>query len=124
MIHLIFKDGIQSFPKLRELYCSFNKISDLTALFGVPNLEILDLDSNNIFNVKSINFLNKFEHLTHLNFIDNPISKYIGYRNIIGFHLQQIRTLDNVDIKSKVFLKKSPRETQTLFKISTIFERL
>jgi hypothetical protein len=43
-------DGISAFVKLKELYCAFNSINNLSALMFHDNIEVLDIEGNKIEN--------------------------------------------------------------------------
>jgi Leucine-rich repeat (LRR) protein len=40
--------GINAFPQLKELYVSFNSISDLSPLYFHECIEVLDLEGNEV----------------------------------------------------------------------------
>ena len=49
--------GISTCMSLRELYASYNEISELDALWGMSNLEIIDLECNKIANESNLMIL-------------------------------------------------------------------
>lgn len=47
-------DGCSAFPLLRELYLSFNEVSDLSACIGCASLEVLDLEGNSVCDLDQV----------------------------------------------------------------------
>ena len=52
---------------------SKNKISDLFELTYLPNLKHLELESNNINDIESLDFLNMLDKIEIINIGNNPL---------------------------------------------------
>nr|KAF6275480.1 leucine rich repeat containing 56 [Myotis myotis] len=50
-------DGIGSFPALKELYVSYNNVSDLSPLCLLEQLEVLDLEGNDVEDLGQVRYL-------------------------------------------------------------------
>jgi Leucine-rich repeat (LRR) protein len=62
-----------TFPALRELYCAFNEIQHLDALFGYTSIEVLDFEGNEISDPSNLIPLSTIPNLRELNLASNPI---------------------------------------------------
>jgi Leucine-rich repeat (LRR) protein len=51
---------------LKELYCSYNEIKDISPVTYLQQLEVLDLEANLITDFSQINYLNNNTALTYL----------------------------------------------------------
>ena len=58
--------GLLALPLLRELYASFNDISELAPLAGCEVLQVLDLESNQIGDLDAVGYLGMVQGLTTL----------------------------------------------------------
>ncbi|VTJ61122.1 Hypothetical predicted protein [Marmota monax] len=66
-------DGIGSFPVLKELYVSYNDISDLSPLCLLEQLEVLDLEGNSVEDLGQVCSLRLCPQLTTLTLEGNPV---------------------------------------------------
>jgi hypothetical protein len=86
-------DGIENFPNLESLTCSYNKLKSLRGIEKLTKLRFLHCDDNNLINLYGIENLNKLNTLTYCN---NPCSKI--YEQLYIYEIQQ-SILDNKTIK-------------------------
>jgi len=63
-----------SFPSLRILFCSYNRLVDIAPLFDHPKLEILDLEGNRLEDKSNLSVLSSIPNLTELDISGNPIA--------------------------------------------------
>lgn len=89
-------EGTSGFPNLTELYISYNQISDLSPLTFLPNLEVLDLESNHIESGLDLRYLSFCDNLRRVSFSGCPISKLPDYRKIVLKRLPVDSYLDDV----------------------------
>ncbi|KAM9660416.1 leucine-rich repeat-containing protein 56 [Trichechus inunguis] len=66
-------DGIGSFPALKELYVSYNNVSDLSPLCLLEQLEVLDLEGNSVEDLGQVRYLQLCPWLTTLTLEGNPV---------------------------------------------------
>uniref|UniRef100_A0A8D2JDH4 Leucine rich repeat containing 56 n=1 Tax=Sciurus vulgaris TaxID=55149 RepID=A0A8D2JDH4_SCIVU len=66
-------DGIGSFPVLKELYVSYNSISDLSPLCLLEQLEVLDLEGNSVEDLGQVGCLRLCPRLTTLTLEGNLV---------------------------------------------------
>ncbi|XP_039767589.1 leucine-rich repeat-containing protein 56 [Ornithorhynchus anatinus] len=66
-------DGIGSFASLKELYASYNNISELSPLCLLDQLEILDLEGNSVEEVAQVQLLGLCAQLHTLTLQGNPV---------------------------------------------------
>ncbi|XP_054998566.1 leucine-rich repeat-containing protein 56 isoform X4 [Sorex araneus] len=66
-------DGIGSFPALKELYVSYNDISDLSPLCLLETLEVLDLEGNSVEELGQVRYLHLCPRLAMLTLEGNPV---------------------------------------------------
>ncbi|CAO2583852.1 Leucine-rich repeat-containing protein 56 [Lemmus lemmus] len=66
-------DGIGSFLALKELYVSYNNISDLSPLCLLEQLEVLDLEGNNVEDLGQMRYLQLCPRLTTLTLEGNLV---------------------------------------------------
>ncbi|XP_023578531.1 leucine-rich repeat-containing protein 56 isoform X2 [Octodon degus] len=101
-------DGIGSFPGLKELYISYNDISDLSPLCLLDQLEVLDLEGNNLEDLGQVRYLQLCPQLATLTLEGNlvclqpasdPANKApecYNYRAEVKKLVPQLRILDEV----------------------------
>lgn len=90
-------EGTSGFPNLTELYISYNQISDLSPLTFLPNLEVLDLESNHIESGLDLRYLSFCDNLRRVSFAGCPIAKLPDYRKIVLKRLPPGSYLDDVE---------------------------
>ncbi|XP_069326773.1 leucine-rich repeat-containing protein 56 [Eulemur rufifrons] len=66
-------DGIGSFPALKELYVSYNNISDLSPLCLLEQLEVLDLEGNSVEDLGQVRYLQLCPRLATLTLEGNLV---------------------------------------------------
>jgi len=91
-------DGIGSIGKLRELYLSYNEISDVSPLSMVDTLELVDIESNNVESLDQVEFLCMCPSLSTLNLEGNPVTSLLSpaeLRKQISVLLPALRILDD-----------------------------
>ncbi|XP_053384147.1 uncharacterized protein LOC123536172 isoform X2 [Mercenaria mercenaria] len=66
-------DGISSMCNLREVYLSYNEISDISPLSMLDQIEILDLEGNNLDDIMQVQYLAICSKLTNLTLDGNPL---------------------------------------------------
>ncbi|XP_007466052.1 PREDICTED: leucine-rich repeat-containing protein 56 [Lipotes vexillifer] len=66
-------DGIGSFPALKELYLSYNDVSDLSPLCLLEQLEVLDLEGNCVEDPGQLRYLQLCPRLATLTLEGNPL---------------------------------------------------
>ncbi|XP_070421917.1 leucine-rich repeat-containing protein 56 isoform X2 [Equus przewalskii] len=66
-------DGIGSFPALKELYISYNNISDLSPLCLLEQLEVLDLEGNSVEDLGQVRYLQLCPQLATLTLEGNLV---------------------------------------------------
>jgi hypothetical protein len=66
--------GVESFPVLRTLLCSFNNITDIDPLIGHDRLEMLDLEGNLISDKSNLMILGSLCSLRDLDISGNPVA--------------------------------------------------
>ena len=69
--------GLVCFPKLQEIYASFNSISDLRPISDAHSLTILDIEGNDISEIKQLNNLDYSHQLKNLNIENNKVNSNI-----------------------------------------------
>ncbi|XP_055987573.1 leucine-rich repeat-containing protein 56 [Sorex fumeus] len=101
-------DGIGSFPALKELYVSYNDISDLSPLCLLETLEVLDLEGNSVEELGQVRYLHLCPRLAMLTLEGNPVCLRPGpgpaaqppqqynYRAEVRRLLPQLQVLDEV----------------------------
>lgn len=75
--------GLVCFPKLQEIYASFNNISDLRPISDAYNLMILDIEGNNITEIKQLDYLDYSHRLKNLNIDNNKVNSNITQKLIL-----------------------------------------
>ncbi|XP_063692535.1 uncharacterized protein F09G8.5-like isoform X2 [Bolinopsis microptera] len=98
-------DGIGSIGTLRELYLSYNEISDVSPLSMVDTLELVDIESNNVDSLDQIEFLCMCPNLSTLNIEGNPVTSLMSpveLRKKICVLLPELRYLDDQLLKGQL----------------------
>ena len=114
-------DGIGALLALKELYVSFNDISDLTPLAMHDELQVLgtfvrlcvhplktasshssavfaDLDSNRISDMNQIDQLGTCPSLHSITLESNPVCHIVEYRRLVVHHISHLEYLDDEPI--------------------------
>ncbi len=89
-------DGISAFSVIRELYLSYNDISDVSPFAGCDTLEVLDLEGNDIDDLSSLQFLSSCNLLSSLSLESNPVASQPEYRGTVLSWLPQLQILDDI----------------------------
>jgi hypothetical protein len=89
-------DGISAFSVIRELYLSYNDISDVSPFASCDTLEVLDLEGNDIDDISSIQFLSSCCLLSSLSLESNPVAAQPEYRSNVLSWLPQLQVLDDI----------------------------
>ena len=89
-------DGISAFSVIRELYLSYNDISDVSPFAGCDTLEVLDLEGNDIDDLSSLQFLSSCCLLSSLSLESNPVASQPEYRGTVLAWLPQLQILDDI----------------------------
>jgi Leucine-rich repeat (LRR) protein len=63
--------------RLKTLLLARNRVSTIqpTLANSIPNLQVLALASNNLSELSDLDPLAKFQRLTHLSLLDNPVTR-------------------------------------------------
>lgn len=107
-------DGISAFPSLKELYCAFNSVNNLSALMFHENIEVLDIEGNTLQDWDEIEYLRDCPKLFSVNFEGNPISKTSGYREKVYSILRQIAILDEINKENTVEVNEENNEIEVI----------
>ncbi|XP_054517798.2 leucine-rich repeat-containing protein 56 isoform X7 [Pan troglodytes] len=101
-------DGIASLPALKELYASYNNISDLSPLCLLEQLELLDLEGNSVEDLGQVRYLQLCPRLAMLtlegNLVclqpapgpTNKVPRGYNYRAEVRKLIPQLQVLDEV----------------------------
>uniref|UniRef100_A0A8C6CIZ0 Leucine rich repeat containing 56 n=1 Tax=Monodon monoceros TaxID=40151 RepID=A0A8C6CIZ0_MONMO len=98
-------DGIGSFPALKELYLSYNDVSDLSPLCLLEQLEVLDLEGNCVQDPGQLRYLQLCPRLATLTLEGNPLCLWPGpgpvpqgynYRAEVRKLIPQLQVLDEL----------------------------
>ena len=65
--------GLMCFPKLQELYASFNNIKDLRPISDSYCLEVLDIEGNEVSDISQLRNFDFSHKLQSLNIVNNKI---------------------------------------------------
>eukprot|EP00798_Chlamydomonas_sp_ICE-L_P026558 gene26558-18325_t len=91
--------GILALPALRELYASYNNISELHPLDGCTHLELLDLEGNCLLDVESVTWLGSTcPKLQSLALAGNPLCSQPNHQQLIYKALPNLEVLDDVAV--------------------------
>lgn len=94
--------------KLEYLNLAINNIETIENLNRCESLTKLDLTLNFVGDLESVRTLTGNVNLKHLYLTGNPCTDYDGYRDYVIVRLDQLETLDNVEItrseRIKVYL--------------------
>ena len=93
-------DGIAALPALRELYISFNNVSDLTPLSMHDNIQVLDLEGNAVEDVDQIAQIGTCGSIATLSLLENPIAQIDHYRSVILRHIPHLEQLDDEPVSN------------------------
>ncbi|WAR02726.1 LRC56-like protein [Mya arenaria] len=113
-------DGISSIIGLRELYLSYNEISDISPVSMLEHIEILDVEGNNLDDIVQVQHLAICSRLTNLTLDGNPLcnqptpAEFIeeyDYRQEVKKAIPHLKTLDDEPLIDGVgsFLKHNVR---------------
>ncbi|XP_069857361.1 leucine-rich repeat-containing protein 56 isoform X3 [Dipodomys merriami] len=103
-------DGIGSLPALKELYVSYNNISELSPLCMLEQLEVLDLEGNSVDDLGQVRYLQLCPRLATLTLEGNlvclrpapgPSNKAFqgyNYRAEVRKLIPQLHTLDEIPV--------------------------
>lgn len=86
--------GMNALPCLTELYISFNDVADITPVADLENIEVLDLESNRVDDLNSVEYLGFCRALTQLTLEGNPVCALPGYRRRVASKIPQLAYLD------------------------------
>lgn len=101
-------DGISTLSQsLEELYLAFNHITDVCDLMGMDKLTIIDLEDNEIPDVRSVEVLTLCSGLKALTLSGNPAADAPDYRESVAKLLPQVVYLDEKRLRPKK--PKTPR---------------
>ena len=91
-------DGLSSVPALEELYAAFNDVTDLSPLFDLEHLVVVDIEANNVDDLNAVGFLGLgCPQLRHVSFTGNPLAADTQYRRRVVHALPAyLETLDGV----------------------------
>ncbi|XP_076971364.1 leucine-rich repeat-containing protein 56 isoform X3 [Tamandua tetradactyla] len=101
-------DGVGSFPALKELYVSYNHVSDLSPLCLLEQLEVLDLEGNCVGELEQVRYLQLCPRLATLTLEGNLVCLCPGpggpreapqaydYRAEVQKLVPQLQVLDDV----------------------------
>lgn len=104
--------GIVCFPSLESFLASKNKISDLFELTYLSNLRNLELESNEIKDEESLEFLNMLENIEYISLGNNQLINNFPLEKI--HELFEIRKIQGAKIDPTIFnvdkLEEIPKE--------------
>ena len=87
--------GLHALPALKELYVSFNDITDATPVADLEEIETVDLEGNKIEGVDGVQLLELCPKLANLNLASNPLAFGLQYRRRVCQHLPRLEVLDD-----------------------------
>ena len=90
--------GLSALPNIREMYLSFNDIADITPIADLEYIEILDLESNRVEDIGSVEYLGMCRELTQLTLEGNPVHEEPYYRSRVATQIPQLLTLDDLAV--------------------------
>jgi hypothetical protein len=83
-------------PRVEEVYVGFNMIDDLSELIGLGSLCVLNIESNQIVSLQSVELLNCCKKLRGLVLRGNMAESTEDYRAEVKRLLPRLRSLDDV----------------------------
>ncbi|KAI1318417.1 leucine-rich repeat-domain-containing protein [Xylariaceae sp. FL0255] len=88
-------------PRIHTLLLARNRVSTIqpSLATSIPNLQNLQLESNNVSELADLDPLGSFSRLTHLVLRDNPVTKKEHYRYWVLYRCPSVRFLDYVKVK-------------------------
>ncbi|KAI1321713.1 leucine-rich repeat-domain-containing protein [Xylariaceae sp. FL0255] len=88
-------------PRIHTLLLARNRVSTIQPSLAnsIPNLQNLQLESNNVSELADLDPLGSFSRLTHLVLRDNPVTKKEHYRYWVLYRCPSVRFLDYVKVK-------------------------
>ena len=92
-------DGVSVLPGLKEMYISFNKISDVTPLAMHEMLQVLDMEGNCIQTAQQVDQLSTCDALTTLTLSGNPVTELVEYRRAVVHLVPQVTCLDETNVE-------------------------
>lgn len=92
---------------LKELYCSYNEITDIYDITYLEKLEVLDLEANKIEDFQNITYLQGNSELRDLTIEWNPMAMEKNFRKRVSRVLPQLKYLDSLDVKA---LRSVPKD--------------
>lgn len=91
-------DGIHALPALREVFASFNDITELSPFAFVEKLAVLDLEANKVADVAQVQFLTPCTELVDVTLAHNPVAAVAGYWEAVVRAVPGAITVDDVAI--------------------------
>ncbi|CAI7995442.1 Leucine-rich repeat-containing protein 56 [Geodia barretti] len=96
-------DGLPSLTCLQELYISHNEVRDVSLAAMLPDLRVLDVESNHLSEEDQLGFLGLCTQLSSLTLTGNPLalilsSQQVGYRTAVLKAIPQLRLLDDIPV--------------------------
>uniref|UniRef100_A0A8C5EDD2 Leucine rich repeat containing 56 n=1 Tax=Gouania willdenowi TaxID=441366 RepID=A0A8C5EDD2_GOUWI len=103
-------DGISIYTSLRELYVAYNRVSDLSQVGLLENLQLLDLEGNDVDDLVQVQYLGLCSQLRILTLDGNPVclrpnttstqvNPNYSYRAAVRELIPQLRYLDDVKVE-------------------------
>ncbi|XP_028306259.1 leucine-rich repeat-containing protein 56 isoform X2 [Gouania willdenowi] len=102
-------DGISIYTSLRELYVAYNRVSDLSQVGLLENLQLLDLEGNDVDDLVQVQYLGLCSQLRILTLDGNPVClrpnttstqvEDYSYRAAVRELIPQLRYLDDVKVE-------------------------
>ena len=92
--------GLHALPALKELYVSFNDITDATPVADLEEIETVDLEGNKIEGVDGVQLLELCPKLANLNLASNPLAFGLQYRRRVCQHLPRLEFLDDEPVSA------------------------
>ena len=95
--------GCAALPKLQELYASFNDVEDCGPLASCEELSSVDLESNRVQDLASVENLAFCSELHALNLDGNPIARLgrTWYRRSVAQAVPTLKTLDDEPVSDE-----------------------
>lgn len=109
-------DGIASIGQLKELYLSYNEISDVSPLSMIDTLELVDIESNNMQTLEQVEFLCMCPRLRTLNLEGNPLTATMSP--------SELRTKISDILPNLLYLDDQPLKGQPVSELATSSHKL